>query len=134
MMQQQATLVLICAADDLVDGNIRKFILGDGAEVALAKVSGQYYAFADRCTHGEASLSEDGELREHVVECGWHCGQFDITTGRAIAAPCTIDLKTYSVVMKDGFIFIGERCQGEDAVVDGEAPVSEGGSLVEGEV
>jgi hypothetical protein len=52
--------------------------------------------------HIDRSLSEDGELAGHTVECGWHCGQFDIRTGKAVASPCAIDLRTYQVEVREG--------------------------------
>jgi p-cumate 2,3-dioxygenase ferredoxin component len=100
------SLVFICRTGDVPDGQIRRFDgVGDRA-IAIANVGGTFYAFDDRCTHGEASLSEDGQLFGHIVECGWHCGQFDLRSGEAIAAPCTEDLRTFVITQHDGSLFI----------------------------
>ena len=41
-----------------------------------------------------------------VIECPLHQGTFDITAGRALAAPASEDLGTYPVEIRDGMIFI----------------------------
>jgi p-cumate 2,3-dioxygenase ferredoxin component len=99
------SLVFICRVGDVPDGQIRRFDINDHA-IACANVGGLFYAFEDRCTHGEASLSEDGQLIGHTVECGWHCGQFDIRSGEAIAAPCTDALRIFAVVQQDESLFV----------------------------
>ena len=97
----------LCSIDDVPAGQIRQFAV-DGLDtaVAVANVEGEYFAFEDRCTHGEASLAEEGELSGHTVECGWHGGQFNIRTGEATASPCTIDLKTYQVSVREGRVHL----------------------------
>jgi len=54
------------------------------------------FAPHDRCTHAKASLA-DGFITEGCIECPIHMGLFDVRTGRAVSAPCTIDLKVYPV-------------------------------------
>jgi len=97
----------LCGIDDVPAGQIRQFnVNGLDTAVAIANVEGEYFAFEDRCSHGEASLAEEGELAGHTVECGWHGGQFDIRTGEATASPCTIDLKTYQVEVRGGRVHL----------------------------
>ena len=100
------SLIFICRTDDVPDGQIRRFDYGGDCAIAIANVGGTFYAFDDRCTHGEASLAEDGQLIGHTVECGWHCGQFDLRSGEAIAAPCTIDLQIFAVTQHGGSLFV----------------------------
>ncbi|MBN9006042.1 MAG: non-heme iron oxygenase ferredoxin subunit [Rhizobiales bacterium] len=99
--------VELCGAEDIPQGEMRQFIVEglDGA-VAVANVDGEFFAFEDCCTHGAASLSEDGELAGHTVECGWHRGQFDIRTGAVVASPCTVDLRTYKIDVREGRLHI----------------------------
>jgi p-cumate 2,3-dioxygenase ferredoxin subunit len=97
----------ICKVDDVPEGQVRQFTVdGIEAAVAIARVEGRFYAFEDTCTHGQASLAEEGELMGLTIECGWHAGQFDIRTGEAIAAPCTIDLRTFETVLLDGRVLL----------------------------
>jgi p-cumate 2,3-dioxygenase ferredoxin component len=104
------SLVFVCRVDDVPEGQIRRFDAGENAAIAVANVQGTLFAFDDRCTHGAASLSEDGQLIGHVVECGWHCGQFDVRTGEAVAAPCTEDLRSFALVLEDRLVFV-KKCE-----------------------
>ena len=74
--------VILCAAGDVVEGEIRQAPLPDGTFVALYRVDGTIYATADMCTHGEASLSAEGIICGKTVECTFHFGTFDVTTVR----------------------------------------------------
>lgn len=96
----------LCAVADVPEGEIRKATLPGGAEIALYNLGGRIYATADRCTHGEASLSEEGTIIGETVECSWHFGAFDIATGKAVAMPCTDALRVYPVTIIDGFIHV----------------------------
>jgi p-cumate 2,3-dioxygenase ferredoxin subunit len=97
----------VCRVEDVPEGQVRQFTVdGIEAAIAIARVDGQFYTFEDCCTHGQASLAEEGELTGYTIECGWHGGQFDIRTGEAIASPCTIDLQIYETRLVDGRLFV----------------------------
>ena len=98
--------VILCAAAEVVEGEIRQAPLPDGTKVALYLVDGSVYATADMCTHGEASLSEEGIITGKTVECTFHFGTFDVTTGEPTGMPCEIPLKTYPVTIVDGKVQI----------------------------
>lgn len=98
--------VILCAADDVVEGEIKQAPLPDGSNVALYRVDGAIYATADMCTHGEASLSLEGILSGKTVECTFHFGTFDVTTGQPTGMPCEIPLKIYPVIIVDGQVQI----------------------------
>jgi p-cumate 2,3-dioxygenase ferredoxin subunit len=70
------------------------------------RVGDAIYATADTCTHGEASLSEEGILTGKTVECTFHFGTFDVTTGEPTGMPCEIPLKTYPVKVIDDQVCI----------------------------
>lgn len=99
-------LVAVCALADIEVGGIRRAALPDGTFAALYNVDGEIYATADACTHGAASLAEDGALDGHIVECSWHFGSFDIRSGAPCASPCTVPLKTYAVEIIDGIVHL----------------------------
>ena len=99
-------ITALCSAEDIPAGAIRQEFLPDGTLIALYSVGGRIYATADTCTHAAASLSEDGTLKGRIVECGWHNGSFDVTTGEPCASPCTVALKTYRVEVIDGMVNI----------------------------
>src|SRR6202158_1926559 len=98
--------VVLCGVDEVAEGEIKQASLPDGSHVALYRVGGSIYATADMCTHGEASLSEEGILTGRIVECTFHFGTFDVTTGEPTGMPCEIALKTYPVTIVDGNVQI----------------------------
>jgi len=98
--------VVLCAASEVVEGEIRQAPLPDGTKVALYRVGGAVYVTADMCTHGEASLAEEGIITGKIVECTFHFGTFDVTTGEPTGMPCEIALKTYPVTIVDGNVQI----------------------------
>ena len=98
--------VTLCAADEIVEGEIKQAPLPDGSKVALYRVDGAIFATADMCTHGEASLSEEGIICGRIVECTFHFGTFDVTTGAPTGMPCEIPLKIYPVTVVDGKVQI----------------------------
>ena len=98
--------VVLCAADEVVEGEIKQAPLPDSTRVALYRVDGAIFATADLCTHGEASLSEDGIICGKIVECTFHFGTFDVTTGEPTGMPCEIPLRTYPVAIVDGKVEI----------------------------
>lgn len=104
-MQMTKTLALFPLAE-LDVGDMRQAHLPDGRAIALYNVDGKIYATDDHCTHGEVSLSEEGSLNGKVVECSWHFGTFDVTTGAALGMPCEVALKTYQVLIEDGVIHV----------------------------
>lgn len=99
------TIALFPAAE-LPAGEIRAETLPDGEKIAVYNVDGCYYATQDRCSHGDASLSEDGTLCGKFVECSWHFGTFDVTTGEPAQHPCEIPLVTYPIVVSEGMVCV----------------------------
>ena len=95
----------VAEAGALGDGEARHVEIGD-RQIALFNVSGAFYAIDDICAHAFALLS-DGFVEGDVVECPLHGGKFEIKTGKACAAPCTEDVKTYPVKVEGGAILVG---------------------------
>jgi nitrite reductase/ring-hydroxylating ferredoxin subunit len=98
--------VLIGAIADFPDGEIRPAAMPDGTTLAVYNVEGMIYATADLCTHGEASLSEEGTLTGKIVECPWHFGTFDVTNGKPTGMPCTVALKTFAVKIIEESVYV----------------------------
>ncbi len=82
-------------ASELIEGDVVAFEF-DGREIAVYSADDGLYATDNRCTHGDARLSE-GFLMEHVVECPLHQGQFDIRTGEPLCNPVTVPIRCYPV-------------------------------------
>lgn len=92
-------IVTVCEIGELPEGEMRRFQPADHCPIAVYNVGGEFFATDDFCTHGQASLSQEGLLDGHVIECGWHLGSFDIRTGEPVAPPCQFALSTYPVVI-----------------------------------
>ena len=90
-------------ADVPADGTLLVEVGND--PVCLYNVDGEIYATHDTCTHGQASLA-DGFLVEGLIECPLHQGTFDVRTGKAVGAPCKIDIKAYPVKVEGGKVFV----------------------------
>ena len=67
-----------------------------GRHVALYRISSEFYATGNICTHAEALLS-DGLLDGCEIECPLHMGRFDIRTGEALTSPVEVEIPTYPV-------------------------------------
>ena len=81
-------------------------VLINGQEIAIYNLEGEFYATDDICTHAYASLA-DGYIEGGNIECPLHGGCFDIKSGKATTAPCTVDLKTYQVKIEGEDILVG---------------------------
>lgn len=77
-----------------------------GAPIALVRLDGCVYAFADVCTHERTPLSE-GFLEGDVIECARHGARFDVRTGKVLSLPATSPLKTYPVHVQGGNVLVG---------------------------
>lgn len=96
--------VPVCAAADLPPGTVKSFEVGDEL-VAVYNVDGAFYATEARCTHATADLA-DGILEGDVIECSLHFGAFHVPTGKAVQAPCFVDLRTFHTEVRDGQVFV----------------------------
>jgi nitrite reductase/ring-hydroxylating ferredoxin subunit len=92
-------------ADVPEDGTL--VVVFQGQPVCLYNVGGRIYATHDICTHEKASLG-DGFIIDGSIECPLHQGTFDIATGKALTAPCTVDLKVYRIKVENGQVFVAE--------------------------
>jgi 3-phenylpropionate/trans-cinnamate dioxygenase ferredoxin subunit len=65
----------------------------------------EYFATDGLCTHERAHLA-DGLVMDDVVECPKHNGRFNYKTGKALAAPVCVNLKTYPTRVQSGKVFV----------------------------
>lgn len=89
----------LCSVAEVAEGEILRVDLPDGRALAVCNLAGEFFATDDLCTHGDASLAE-GEIEDGQLVCPFHLGKFDIKTGEATGAPCTIALRTYRVAVE----------------------------------
>jgi len=70
---------------DIPAGALREVQIG-AKTIAVANVSGKFYAISDVCLHRGGPLGQ-GELANSVVTCPWHGWQFDVTNGKLVQDP-----------------------------------------------
>ena len=101
--------VSVGKTSDVLPGTVRVFIV-DGRGVAVANVDGQFYAFADTCTHDDGPVAE-GDLDGCVIECPRHGARFDITTGQVLAMPAVVPLPVYDLKVEGGEIKVSRSAR-----------------------
>ena len=95
MASDEGGLVRAAGRGELAAGDVLGVTVA-GLDIAIYDIDGRLYATDNVCTHAYARLS-DGWLDRAEIECPLHAGRFDVATGKAVAPPCTEDLKTYPV-------------------------------------
>jgi len=96
--------VRVAALADLAEGAAFAAKLGN-RPIALYRLAGQIHALDDVCTHALALLSQ-GFIEDGAVECPLHGARFDIATGRCLAPPASVDLRTYAVRVADDEVYV----------------------------
>jgi 3-phenylpropionate/trans-cinnamate dioxygenase ferredoxin subunit len=78
-----------------------------GRRIALARVDGEVYAFADNCSHRDFPLSlGEVDTQACTVTCEWHGAAFDIRTGEAVCVPATRPIAVYQTKVEDGAVWV----------------------------
>ena len=94
----------VAAPDDIADGEMRQVDAG-GTAVLLSRVGGRFYATTAHCTHYGAPLAT-GLLAGTTVVCPWHHAVFDVTSGALCGPPAADALRTFSVRVDEGGVFV----------------------------
>lgn len=98
--------IRLCAVADVDEDQPLQVTIDGHDPFAVYNVEGAIYVSDDFCTHGKASLSDEGDLDGFTILCTWHDGAFDIRTGDVVSRPCTEALKVYPVTIRDDEVFI----------------------------
>lgn len=106
MTLEKRVKVRLCNIDDVQEGTMLQVAVPDQAPFTVYRVEGQFHVTDDTCTHGKASLADEGDLDGHCVTCTWHDGKFDIRTGAALSAPCSVPLRVYRVSVEGDSVSI----------------------------
>ena len=96
--------IFAISADELEEEDVMPDEI-DGMEIAVYQAKGKFYATHDKCTHGDAFLSE-GVVVGEVIECPLHQGRFCIKTGKALSAPVSKPIQTFETKLENGNVFI----------------------------
>jgi 3-phenylpropionate/trans-cinnamate dioxygenase ferredoxin subunit len=90
---------------DVAPGQVKVYEV-QGRRIALCNVEGTFYAIDDVCTHDGGPLDQ-GELDGHQIECPRHGARFDVRSGRALALPAVMPVRSYPVRVEDGVVKVG---------------------------
>jgi 3-phenylpropionate/trans-cinnamate dioxygenase ferredoxin component len=96
--------VHVCSLADLPPGEARR--VDTSPAIAVFNLDGAFYALADLCTHGNASMAEGYLEDDCTVECPVHTARFCLKTGKALTQPATIDLATFAVEVEGDDIYV----------------------------
>lgn len=92
--------------NEIAPGSIREFQV-EGKAIALANVSGMFYAISNTCLHRAGPLGQ-GALEGMVVTCPWHGWQYDVTTGKVKQNPAVgVDCYPLEVRGEDIYVDVG---------------------------
>jgi len=87
--EEQKQFVDVADINEVPGGKMKYVQVGE-KEILLANSEDKVYALCDRCSHMNAPLSM-GAMNGKVVTCPMHGARFDVTTGKKIAEPMTLD-------------------------------------------
>ncbi len=79
--------------DALADGE-HVVVEVDGADVAIFKIDGEFFAIEDVCTHDGAEIAS-GELDGDEIVCPRHGARFCVKTGAVKSAPAYEDIPCF---------------------------------------
>src|SRR5215467_6027791 len=94
----------VCHQSELGDGQMLLAVIA-GERVVVGRCSDGLFAYSDHCTHRGGPLS-DGALVNCTVQCPWHGSQFDIKSGRVVSGPAEEKIKTYTVEIRVGEVYV----------------------------
>lgn len=92
---------VVCGENDLQDGDMQEFDIGQEGKVLLVKENGVISALGTKCTHYGAPLIK-GVLSNGQLRCPWHGACFNSVTGDIEDFPGLDSLPCYSVNVEHG--------------------------------
>ena len=101
------TRVLLCGADEVELGSVRRFVAEGRPPVALARCENGLHAVLDNCSHEDYPLSE-GEVYADIceIECLRHGSTFSLLDGTPQSLPATRPVVVLDVEVVDGDVFV----------------------------
>lgn len=107
---------VVARVDEIPPGTC-KIVTVRGREIGIFNVNESFYGLINRCPHqgaklcegaivsrlvspmpGEYGLSRPGEM----IRCPWHCWEFDITTGKSLCDPNSMQARMFDVEIEPG--------------------------------
>ena len=98
--------VAVARIGEIEEGKVKVVRVGD-APVGLTKVEGEFFAFADVCTHDDGPVAE-GELDDYIIECPRHGAKFDIRSGKVKQLPAVMPIPVYAVKVEGDSVLVSK--------------------------
>ena len=99
-------MIRLIAVDQIPDATPFRVDIDGHEPFCVFRVDGKIYVTDDTCTHGKASLAEEGELDGFVITCTWHDGAYDVRDGTIVQRPGVKPLQAYPATVVDGVVYI----------------------------
>ncbi len=99
--------IAVAQVGEVEEGRVKVVRVGD-APVGITLIDGEYFAFADVCTHDDGPVAE-GELDEYTIECPRHGAKFDIRTGAVLQLPAVVPIPVYAVEVDGDLIKVSKK-------------------------
>ena len=111
----------LVAVADLGDSQVAVVERTPHGTLAVGISAGEPFAVSNRCRHLFASLGEGRVTEDGCLECPWHASRYDVGSGKMVRGPQgafkplagivkattgAIPLKTFSVELRDGAIWL----------------------------
>jgi 3-phenylpropionate/trans-cinnamate dioxygenase ferredoxin component len=78
-----------------------------GRRLAVARVDGEVYAFADNCSHRDFPLSlGEVDAAARTITCEWHGAAFCLRTGTPTCLPAIHPISVYVAKVEDGAVWV----------------------------
>ncbi len=100
--------IFLCQIDELDEGEALKVDCNiDGIKaIAVFNFNGAFFAMNDKCSHGNASMSEGYLEEDGTVECPLHASRFCLKTGIPQCVPATEAIQTFPVIIEDDALYV----------------------------
>ena len=99
--------VVVATIGEIEEDVVKVVRVGD-APIGLTKIDGEFFAFADVCTHDDGPVAE-GELDDYIIECPRHGAKFDIRTGKVRQLPAVTPIPVYDVKVDGDTVLVSKR-------------------------
>ena len=97
--------IKVCDAGDIDEEDVMRFDHQGQTFAIYRSPDDTYHATDGLCTHEKIHLA-DGLVMDDIIECPKHNGRFNYKTGAAKGAPVCVNLKTYSIKVEEGSVFL----------------------------
>ena len=96
--------VKVCTLDDVWEGEMEAFDVGDREVLIVHLPGGRVCATQTECPHQQGDLV-DGELDGTILTCSVHLWQFDVSTYKGVN-PSRSELACYPVKIEDDAVYV----------------------------